>query len=51
MYEMGEDRFFEMLAPHYRLIMDLDDTRNKPYGEYYCDSNRLELRKIQPVAS
>ncbi len=51
MYEVKEDRFFELLAPHYRLIMDLDDTRNKPYGEYYSDSNRLELWRIQPVAS
>lgn len=49
MYERGEDRFFCLLAPAYRLIMDLDDTRNKPYGEWYSDANPLELVKIKPV--
>ena len=49
MYERGEDRFFCLLAPAYRLIMDLDDTRNKPYGEWYSDANPLELAKIKPV--
>jgi hypothetical protein len=49
LFERGEDRFFHLLAPGYRLIMDLDDTRNKPYGEWYSDSNPLELKKIKPV--
>lgn len=49
MFERGEDRFFHLLAPSYRLIMDLDDTRNKPYGEWYSDSNPLDLKKIKPV--
>jgi hypothetical protein len=50
MFERKEDRFFNLLAPGYRLIMDLDDTRNKPYGRWYSDSNPLELKKIKPVA-
>ncbi len=50
MFERGEDRFFHLLAPAYRLVMDLDDTRNKPYGQWYSDSNPLELEKIKPVA-
>jgi len=50
LFERGEDRFFHLLAPTYRLIMDLDDTRNKPYGEWYSDYNPLELKKIKPVA-
>jgi hypothetical protein len=50
MYERGEDRFFHLLAPAYRLIMDLYDTRNRPYGEWYSDSNPLDLQKIKPVA-
>jgi len=50
LFERGEDRFFRLLAPGYRLIMDLDDTRNKPYGEWYSDSNPLEPQKIKPVA-
>jgi hypothetical protein len=51
MFERGEDRFFQALASQYRLIMDLDDTRRKAYGEWYSDSNKLELQKILPVAS
>ncbi|MHB1361688.1 MAG: DUF3800 domain-containing protein [Thermoleophilia bacterium] len=51
MYERGEDRFFNLLAPDYRLIMDLDDIRNKPYGEWYSDSNRLSLENIKLEAS
>lgn len=49
MYERKEDEFFEMLAPQYRLTMDLDDKRNKRYGEWYSDSNKLKLAKIKPV--
>jgi hypothetical protein len=49
LFERGEDRFFRLLAPGYRLIMDLDDTRNKPYGEWYSDSNPLEAQKIKPI--
>jgi hypothetical protein len=45
LFERREDRFFHLLAPGYRLIMDLDDTRKKPYGEWYSDSNPLELKK------
>ena len=51
MYEKGEDRFFHLLAKDYRLIMDLDDTRNKEYGEWYSDSNLLSIEKIMPDAS
>lgn len=51
MYERQEDRFFRLLEPQYRLIRDLDDTRNKPYGEYYKDSNKLRLEKMLPVIS
>ena len=50
MFERGEDRFFHLLAPAYRLVMDLDGTRNNPYGEWYSDYNPLELKKIKPVA-
>lgn len=50
MFERGEDRFFHLVKPAYRLVMDLDDTRNNPYGEWYSDYNPLELEKIKPVA-
>jgi len=49
LFERREDRFFHLLEPGYRLIMDLDDTRIKPYGQWYSDSNPLELKKIKPV--
>jgi hypothetical protein len=49
LFERAEDRFFRLLAPQYRLIMDLDDARNRAYGEWYSDSNPLELAKIKPV--
>jgi len=48
LYERGEDRYFEVLRANYRLIMDLDDTRNRRYGEWYSDSNPLEMRKLKP---
>ena len=50
MYERGEDRFFELLRPAYRLIMDLDDSRSNEYGEWYTDDNPLTLEKIMPPA-
>ena len=47
LYEVGEERFFGSVAKDYRLIMDFDDTRQKPYGAWYSDSNPLTLEKIQ----
>lgn len=47
LYERREDRYFELLRPNYRLIMDLDDKRQHRYGEYYSDSNPLTLRKMK----
>lgn len=46
LYERGEDRFFALLEKDYRLIMDLDDKRRKPYGEWYSDANPLRLDKL-----
>lgn len=50
LFERGEARFFELLRPAYRLIMDLDDTRNRDYGEWYSDENPLTLQKLLPPA-
>ncbi len=36
------------LRPAYRLIMDLDDTSNEEYDEWYSDENPLTLEKIRP---
>ncbi len=50
LYERGEDRYFNYLAPHYRLIMDFDDKRSgRTYGEWYSDQNPLRRGKIMPV--
>lgn len=49
LYERREDRYFAPLSAHYRIIMDLDDTRRKAYGEWYSDSNPLSLEKLKPV--
>jgi hypothetical protein len=49
MYERFEGRFFNYLKSQYSLIIDLDDKRNKPYGEYYAEKNPLELKKIMPL--
>lgn len=45
-YERREDRYFNLLAKDFRLIMDLDDKRYKPYGSWYSDSNPLTLDKL-----
>jgi hypothetical protein len=50
LFERAEDRYVQLLASQYRLVMDLDDARNKPYGEWYSDSNPLTLEKMKPVA-
>lgn len=47
LYERHEDRFFELLRPSFRLVMDLDDKRNHEYGEWYSDANPLDLRKME----
>lgn len=49
--ERGEERYFNLLRDRFRLIMDLDDTRNKPYGEWYSDRNPLTAEKIRPLVS
>lgn len=43
LYEREESRFFDAMAPHYRLIMDLDDRRSNGYGEWYNDKKPLSL--------
>ena len=46
LYERGEDRYFNLLASDFRLIMDIDDKRHKPYGSWYSDKNPLTLEKL-----
>jgi hypothetical protein len=51
LFERSEDRFFHLLSGQYRLVMDLDDKRRKPYGEWYSEKNPLSLDKMKPVTS
>ena len=50
LYERGEDRYFTYMQDKFRLVMDLDDTRNREYGEWYSDANPLTVEKIKPAA-
>lgn len=47
LYERKEDYYFNKISSKYRLIMDIDDTRNKPYGEWYSQSNKLGLNCLK----
>lgn len=47
MYEREEDYYFQKISSKFKIIMDLDDTRNKGYGEWYSSSNKLTLEKVR----
>jgi hypothetical protein len=49
MYERQDDSFFTPIASDYKLIMDLDDRRNKKYGEWYTKSKPLSLEACWPT--
>jgi len=51
LYGRSEDRFFQLLAGDFKLVMDLDDQRNQRYGEWYSAANPLSPDKIKPVTS
>lgn len=48
--ERREERFFDVLRPGYRVVMDIDDRRHKPYGEWYTEKHPLTLEKMASVA-
>jgi len=47
LYERGEDRYISLLWPSFRLVIDMDDTRNAKYGTYYNQHNTLNLASIK----
>lgn len=47
--ERGESRFFDALRPSFSLVVDVDDTRRFPYGEYYHSRNPLSPERVMPV--
>jgi hypothetical protein len=46
LYEDGDISFFDILSDKFKIIMDIDDTRKKPYGEWYSISNKITTEKI-----
>jgi hypothetical protein len=46
LYERREDRYVELLWPAFRLVHDLDDTRQARYGVYYSQKKPLELAAL-----
>jgi len=46
-YERGEDRYLRYLWPAFRLIHDIDDTREAPYGVYYNQKRPLTLAALE----
>jgi len=46
LYERREDRYVTMLWPAFRLVHDLDDTREAAYGVYYSQREPLTLAAL-----
>jgi len=47
LYERREDRYVELLWPAFRLVHDLDDTREKQYGVYYTQKKPLTSAALE----
>jgi len=48
-YIYRENRYLDFLASSIRLIMDVDDTRENPYGMYYTQKNPMTIANIPPL--
>lgn len=46
-YERGEDRFIQTVWPAVSLVHDIDDTRERRYGEYYTQNRLLDATAIK----
>lgn len=51
LYESGQDRYFGVVADHFSVIHDWDDTREKGYGRLYRRDDPLSLEKLLPLAT
>jgi len=49
LYERREDRYVELLWPAFRLVHDLDDTRQARYGVYYSQKKPLTLAALEDL--
>lgn len=43
LFERDEDRFVQLVWSRTKLVNDVDDTREKPYGVYYTQANPLTV--------
>ena len=50
-FERHEDRFFNLLAADFSLLLDVDDRRNTLGGEKYGEGNPLTVTKIMSTTS
>jgi len=46
-YERKEDRYLDLLWKSFRLVHDLDDIRQTPYGVYYTQKKPLTLAALE----
>ena len=46
-YERGEPRYIEYVWQRVSLVHDIDDTREKPYGEYYSKIRPMDIEAIK----
>ena len=46
-YERGEERFLGVLWPRFRLVIDIDDTREAEYGTYYTQRKPLTAGALE----
>lgn len=49
LYERREDRYVELLWPAFRLVHDLDDSRQARYGVYYSQKKPLTLAALEDL--
>ena len=47
LYERGEDRFVELMWAKFRLVHDVDDTRERQYGVYYTQRKPLNRAALE----
>jgi hypothetical protein len=47
LYERKEDRYIRYIQDNISLIVDMDDRRRKPYGEYYDKKRPLNLAALE----
>lgn len=45
-YERREDRYLSVIWPKVHLVMDIDDTRIKPYGTWYTQTKPITLESL-----